>query len=82
MVQDRLSQLVGLFKDRTEHKKDKLLDPDESEEEGSSPSTPYFFLLFFFFLFFMAFQHFHLVVLIAPFKMRFYTSYLGAIADR
>uniref|UniRef100_A0A3P8WYK0 Cyclic nucleotide gated channel subunit beta 1a n=1 Tax=Cynoglossus semilaevis TaxID=244447 RepID=A0A3P8WYK0_CYNSE len=37
--QDRLSQLVGLFKDRTEHKKDKLLDPDESEEEGSSPST-------------------------------------------
>ncbi|XP_024911586.1 cyclic nucleotide-gated cation channel beta-1 isoform X1 [Cynoglossus semilaevis] len=38
VVQDRLSQLVGLFKDRTEHKKDKLLDPDESEEEGSSPS--------------------------------------------
>lgn len=40
------------------------------------------FLFFLFFIFFMALQHFHLVVLIAPFKMRFYTSYLGAIADR
>ncbi|XP_035507846.1 cyclic nucleotide-gated cation channel beta-3 [Morone saxatilis] len=37
VIQDRLYQLVGLFKGRTEHQKERLVDPDESEEE--SPST-------------------------------------------
>ncbi|XP_061670006.1 cyclic nucleotide-gated cation channel beta-3 [Syngnathoides biaculeatus] len=37
VVQDRLGQLVRLFKGRTERYKDRLLDPDESEEE--SPAT-------------------------------------------
>lgn len=33
-VQERLNQLVGLFKGRTERHKDRLADPDESEEES------------------------------------------------
>ncbi|XP_077476225.1 cyclic nucleotide-gated channel beta-3-like [Stigmatopora argus] len=40
VIQDRLSQLVRLFKGRTEQHKDRLIDPDESERESptSSPS--------------------------------------------
>lgn len=34
MVQDRLNELVRLFKGRTERQKDRLVDPDESEEES------------------------------------------------
>ncbi|XP_061610930.1 cyclic nucleotide-gated cation channel beta-1 isoform X5 [Phyllopteryx taeniolatus] len=37
VVQDRLGQLVRLFKGRTERQKDRLVDPDESEQE--SPAT-------------------------------------------
>ncbi|KAG7482167.1 hypothetical protein JOB18_014676 [Solea senegalensis] len=37
VIQDRLSELVGLFKGRTERQKDRLVDPDESE--GESPSA-------------------------------------------
>lgn len=33
VIQDRLYQLVGLFKGRTERQRDRLVDPDESEEE-------------------------------------------------
>ncbi|XP_031735443.1 cyclic nucleotide-gated cation channel beta-1-like [Anarrhichthys ocellatus] len=36
VVQDRLSELVRLFKGRTEQQKDRLVDPDESEEESPS----------------------------------------------
>lgn len=36
MIQDRLNQLVGLFKGRTERQKERLLDADESEEESPS----------------------------------------------
>ncbi|XP_057688591.1 cyclic nucleotide-gated cation channel beta-3-like isoform X2 [Corythoichthys intestinalis] len=39
VIQDRLSQLVRLFKGRTERHKDRLIDPDESEQE-SPPSSP------------------------------------------
>ena len=35
-VQDRLSELVRMFKGRTEQRKDRLVDPDESEEESPS----------------------------------------------
>ncbi|XP_060908933.1 cyclic nucleotide-gated cation channel beta-3 [Labrus mixtus] len=38
VVQDRLSELVRLFKGRTERQKERLLDPDESEEESPSAS--------------------------------------------
>ncbi|TMS01002.1 Cyclic nucleotide-gated cation channel beta-1 [Larimichthys crocea] len=38
VIQDRLNQLVVLFKGRTELRKERLVDPDESEEE--SPSSP------------------------------------------
>ncbi|KAM9860603.1 cyclic nucleotide-gated channel beta-1 [Aulostomus maculatus] len=38
VVQDRLSELVKLFKGRTERHKDRLVDPDESEEESPSAS--------------------------------------------
>lgn len=34
VVQDRLNELVRLFKGRTERQKDRLVDPDESEEES------------------------------------------------
>ncbi|XP_032417547.1 cyclic nucleotide-gated cation channel beta-3 isoform X4 [Xiphophorus hellerii] len=37
-VQERLNQLVGLFKGRTERHKDRLADPDESEEESPTAS--------------------------------------------
>lgn len=36
VIQDRLNQLVGLFKGRTERQKERLVDPDESEEESPS----------------------------------------------
>lgn len=36
VIQDRLAQLVGLFKGRTERQKERLVDPDESEEESPS----------------------------------------------
>uniref|UniRef100_A0A3Q3DTU7 Cyclic nucleotide gated channel subunit beta 1 n=1 Tax=Hippocampus comes TaxID=109280 RepID=A0A3Q3DTU7_HIPCM len=39
-VQERLGQLVGLFKDRTERRKDRLLDPDESEGRESPAASP------------------------------------------
>ncbi|KAK7912863.1 hypothetical protein WMY93_013074 [Mugilogobius chulae] len=38
VVQERLNELVKLFKGRTETKKDKLVDPDESEEESPQAS--------------------------------------------
>ncbi|XP_077376580.1 cyclic nucleotide-gated channel beta-3-like isoform X3 [Festucalex cinctus] len=38
VVQDRLGQLVRLFKGRTERHKDRLLDPDESEQESPAAS--------------------------------------------
>lgn len=34
VVQDRLNELVRLFKGRTEYKKERLADPDDSEEES------------------------------------------------
>ncbi|XP_022605653.1 cyclic nucleotide-gated cation channel beta-1 [Seriola dumerili] len=37
VIQDRLSELVRLFKGRTERQRDRLVDPDESE--GESPSA-------------------------------------------
>ncbi|KAM7405605.1 hypothetical protein PAMP_000040 [Pampus punctatissimus] len=40
VVQDRLSELVKMFKGRTEHRKDRLVDPDESDEEGPTISPP------------------------------------------
>uniref|UniRef100_H3CF89 Cyclic nucleotide gated channel subunit beta 1a n=1 Tax=Tetraodon nigroviridis TaxID=99883 RepID=H3CF89_TETNG len=36
LVQDRLNQLVSLFKGRTERQKERLVDPDESEEDAPS----------------------------------------------
>uniref|UniRef100_A0A8C2W8B5 Cyclic nucleotide gated channel subunit beta 1a n=1 Tax=Cyclopterus lumpus TaxID=8103 RepID=A0A8C2W8B5_CYCLU len=36
IIQDRLSELVRLFKGRTERQKDRLVDPDESEEDSPS----------------------------------------------
>lgn len=36
LVQERLNQLVGLFKGRTERQKERLVDPDESEEDSPS----------------------------------------------
>ncbi|KAG7239567.1 hypothetical protein INR49_028718 [Caranx melampygus] len=38
LIQDRLTELVKLFKGRTERQKDRLVDPDESEEESPSAS--------------------------------------------
>ncbi|XP_035811216.2 cyclic nucleotide-gated cation channel beta-3 isoform X5 [Amphiprion ocellaris] len=38
VIQDRLNDLVKLFKGRTERQKDRLVDPDESEEESPSAS--------------------------------------------
>ncbi|XP_070687387.1 cyclic nucleotide-gated channel beta-3 [Pempheris klunzingeri] len=38
IIQDRLSDLVKLFKGRTDRQKERLLDPDESEEESPSAS--------------------------------------------
>lgn len=39
MIQDRLYQLVGLFKGRTERQRERLVDPDESEEEEEGLSA-------------------------------------------
>lgn len=36
VIQDRLYQLVGQFKGRTERQRERLVDPDESEEEDSA----------------------------------------------
>ncbi|XP_055363364.1 cyclic nucleotide-gated cation channel beta-3 [Betta splendens] len=38
VVQDRLNELVRLFKGRTERQKDRLVDPDESDEESPAAS--------------------------------------------
>ena len=35
MITDRLSELVLLFKGRTEFRRERLVDPDESDEEGA-----------------------------------------------
>lgn len=43
-IQDRLNQLVSLFKGRTERKKERLVDPDESEEESPSACMDWLFL--------------------------------------
>uniref|UniRef100_A0A3P9MCG2 Cyclic nucleotide gated channel subunit beta 1a n=1 Tax=Oryzias latipes TaxID=8090 RepID=A0A3P9MCG2_ORYLA len=40
VVQERLNELVSLFKGRTERQKDRLLDPDESEEESPTKAPP------------------------------------------
>lgn len=49
-IQERLNQLVSLFKGRTEHRKERLFDPDESEEESPSAcmDTPSLTLVFIF----------------------------------
>uniref|UniRef100_A0A3Q2CX65 Cyclic nucleotide gated channel subunit beta 1 n=1 Tax=Cyprinodon variegatus TaxID=28743 RepID=A0A3Q2CX65_CYPVA len=39
VIQERLNELVKLFKGRTERQKDRLVDPDESEEESPSACT-------------------------------------------
>lgn len=39
VIQERLNQLVALFKGRTERQKERLVDPDESEEESPSACT-------------------------------------------
>lgn len=39
VIQDRLYQLVGLFKGRTERQRERLVDPDESEEEEEGLSA-------------------------------------------
>lgn len=36
VVSERLQELVMLFKERTERVRDRLIDPDESEEESPS----------------------------------------------
>uniref|UniRef100_A0A3Q2Q2B4 Cyclic nucleotide gated channel subunit beta 1a n=1 Tax=Fundulus heteroclitus TaxID=8078 RepID=A0A3Q2Q2B4_FUNHE len=38
VIQERLNELVKLFKGRTERQKDRLVDPDESEEESPTGS--------------------------------------------
>ncbi|GLD55677.1 cyclic nucleotide-gated cation channel beta-1, partial [Lates japonicus] len=38
VIQDRLTELVRLFKGRTERQKERLVDPDESEEESPTAS--------------------------------------------
>ncbi|KAL7406200.1 hypothetical protein ABVT39_015260 [Epinephelus coioides] len=38
VIQDRLSDLVRMFRGRTERQKERLVDPDESEEESPSAS--------------------------------------------
>ena len=41
LVSERLSELVVLFKGRTELRRERLVDPDESEEEGPSARMYY-----------------------------------------
>lgn len=38
VVNERLQELIKLFKERTERAKERLVDPDESEEESPSAS--------------------------------------------
>lgn len=38
VVNERLQDLIKLFKERTERAKEKLIDPDESEEESPTAS--------------------------------------------
>ncbi|XP_061878606.1 cyclic nucleotide-gated cation channel beta-3-like [Entelurus aequoreus] len=38
VIQDRLSELVRLFRGRTERQKDRLIDPDDSEQESPTAS--------------------------------------------
>lgn len=38
VVNERLQELIKLFKERTERTKERLIDPDESEEESPSAS--------------------------------------------
>ncbi|XP_072925826.1 uncharacterized protein cngb1a [Hemitrygon akajei] len=40
IVNERLQELVKLFKERTEQVKEKLIDPDASEDEGSPTASP------------------------------------------
>ncbi|XP_042294565.1 cyclic nucleotide-gated cation channel beta-1 isoform X2 [Sceloporus undulatus] len=40
MINDRLQELVRLFKDRTEKVKEKLIDPDVSSDEETPAATP------------------------------------------
>ncbi|TNN31459.1 Cyclic nucleotide-gated cation channel beta-1 [Liparis tanakae] len=40
VLQDRLSELLRLFRGRTERQKERLVDPDESEEETPSKAPP------------------------------------------
>ncbi|XP_075325953.1 cyclic nucleotide-gated channel beta-1 [Odontesthes bonariensis] len=40
VVQERLNELVKLFRGRTERQKERLVDPDESEDESPSASPP------------------------------------------
>ncbi|XP_061532258.1 cyclic nucleotide-gated cation channel beta-1-like isoform X4 [Phycodurus eques] len=39
-VNERLQELVRMFKERTERAKEKLIDPDSSDEDGITPSPP------------------------------------------
>lgn len=38
VVNERLQELIKLFKERTERAKERLIDPDESEDESPSAS--------------------------------------------
>uniref|UniRef100_A0A1A8FAU3 Cyclic nucleotide gated channel beta 1 n=1 Tax=Nothobranchius korthausae TaxID=1143690 RepID=A0A1A8FAU3_9TELE len=40
VVNERLQELVRMFKERTEKAKEKLVDPDSSDEESIAPSAP------------------------------------------
>uniref|UniRef100_A0AAQ4PFG2 Cyclic nucleotide gated channel subunit beta 1b n=1 Tax=Gasterosteus aculeatus aculeatus TaxID=481459 RepID=A0AAQ4PFG2_GASAC len=40
VVNDRLQELVRMFKERTEKAKEKLIDPDSSDEDSIIPSPP------------------------------------------
>ncbi|KAM9854306.1 uncharacterized protein ACBR49_002909 [Aulostomus maculatus] len=40
VVNERLQELVRMFKDRTEKAKEKLIDPDSSDEDSIIPSPP------------------------------------------
>ncbi|MEQ2185568.1 hypothetical protein GOODEAATRI_019566, partial [Goodea atripinnis] len=40
VVNERLQELVRMFKERTEKAKEKLMDPDSSDEEGITTSPP------------------------------------------
>lgn len=41
MVNERLQELVKLFKERTERAKEKLIDPDDMDEDTPSASELY-----------------------------------------